>query len=429
MVVAMPTRTPAFLRLASSFLMLGRLIAAPVPAMAQALPVMSAGGPDAAAYGEAAGYPVAPFRHSVNDQLVMVGSYSHYDDVYPAQTVAPADAPSLLRRAPQEVAVAYSFGGQTHSLADYLARNPTTGLLIAHGDTILFEHYQYGRTEHDRFLSQSMAKTVTGMLLGIAVADGAIHSIDDPVQSYVPEWNNTELGRTPVRAFLHMASGLAFTETYDGTDDNAALGRLLFASHGPGPAASVARFGSRVAPPDTVFHYAGRDSETLGLVVARATGRTLAALLEQRIWRPMGAEAAATWTTDNAGQQVAYCCLSATLRDWARFGLLLANGGAAQGQQVIPSAWVQDAVSAVPGSFLAPSADGRRWGYGYQTWLMPGMRHDFALMGIHGQRIFVDPASKLVLVHTAVRVPAPRQPGDAELVALWRALVRQEGGS
>ncbi len=395
---------------------------------AQALPVTVAGGPDAQAYGEAAGYPAAAFRRSVNAQPVMVGSYSHYDAVYPAQAIAAAAQPSILRRSPREVEVEYSFGGQSHTLADYLARNPATGLLIAHGDSILFEHYQYGRTEHDRFLSQSMAKTVTGMLAGIAVADGAIRSIDDPVQAYVTELAGTELGRTPIRALLHMASGLAFTETYDGTDDNTALGRLLFASTGPGPAAAVAQFDTRVSPPDTVFHYAGRDTETLGLVVSHATGMSLATMLERRVWQPMGAEAAATWTHDRTGHQIAYCCLSATLRDWARFGLLLADGGMAGERQLIPRQWVQDATSAAPDSFLAPSADGRRWGYGYQTWLMPGARHDFALMGIHGQRIFVDPAARLVLVHTAVRVPATRQPGDAELVALWRALVRQEGG-
>ncbi len=205
-----------------------------------------------------------------------------------------------------------------------------------------------------------MAKTVVGLLIGTAVADGAIRSVDDRAEIYLPDWIGTELGRAPIRALLRMSSGLAFSETYDGSDDNAALGCALCAPSEPGPEVVVARFGTRGAPPGTVFHYAGCDTEALGLVLARATGRSLATLLETRLWQPMGAEAAATCVTDHTSHQIAYCCLSATLRDWARLGRLVADGGTAGGRRLVPTDWIRDASAYEPGSPFAPGTDGRR---------------------------------------------------------------------
>ena len=124
--------------------------------------------------------------------------------------------------------------GAELTLDDYLRRNPTTGLLITHDDTILFEHYQYDRTDHDQLLSQSMAKTVTAMLIGIALSEGAIRSLDQPASDYVSGLAGTAYGETTLRNLLHMASGVAFTEVYDGADDNAKLGRQRFAPNAPG---------------------------------------------------------------------------------------------------------------------------------------------------------------------------------------------------
>ena len=416
-----PSVSPSTLTLVSLWLV---LIAG--YALADAGPVIKSDGPSADDYGKAAGYPPAPLRGTINRQAVMVGSYSHFDQVFPAAVIAASASPSSFHRAADDLALTYTYQGQPRSLAAYLADNPTTGLLIVRDDTILSEHYQYARTPADRFLSQSMAKTVTALLIGTAIADGSIHSVDDPAGLYVRELSGTELGSTSIRDLLHMSSGLAFSETYDGSDDNAALGRALFSRAGPSPEAAVAQFDHRVAPAGTMFHYAGRDTETLGLVLAHATGQSLAHLLEEHIWRPMGAEASATWTVDHTGRQIAYCCLSATLRDWARLGLLVARKGEANGRQIVPAAWIREATRYEPGSPFAPDS-GRRWGYGYQIWLLPSPPDNVAFVGIHGQRIFVDPASKLVLVHTAVRTAATGNTGDAELAALWRALVRQVG--
>lgn len=388
-------------------------------------PVFSDTGPDAFSYGETLGYPVGlPLLR----QPYMVGNYSHYDSLHPSHFVARANTASALERTTREIHASYRYDNRDLSIQDYLARNPTTGLLIAKGNSILFEHYQYGRNDEQRFMSESMAKTFVSMLVGIAVEEHKIRSIDDAVQTYVPELQHTEIGTVSIRALLHMASGIAFEQSYINSDDNAKLHDLLLSTTGPGPIATVKRFNKRIAEPDTVFSYASLDTETLGLVLTHATGMSLSEYLQTRIWQPMGAEADARWIIDDTGQEIASCCFNATLRDYARFGLLLAHDGAFNGRQIVPKQWVQDATQpASPGSFLAMGKGEHPGGYGYQVWLLPGSRRMFALEGVHGQRIFVDSESGLVLVHTAVRTQAIGSPGEAELRALWRVLVEQYG--
>jgi hypothetical protein len=272
-------------------------------ALAAADPVFSDSGPDAVQYGANVGYPTHR-GGALLPQVFMVGDYSRFDTLWPSHVVAKSSVPSLLRHAADGLALTYHYGGSTYTLDDYLRRNPTTGLLIARDDTILFEHYQYGRTDRDRLLSQSMAKTITAMLLGLAVSEGAIRSIDQPAADYVPALADIEYGKTSIRNLLHMASGVAFHEVYDGADDSAKLGSMLFAQGVP-PEKALAQFNTREAPPGTRFHYAGTETETLGLVVSNAVHMPLAQYLQSRIWQPMGAEADATWVVDGTGHEVA----------------------------------------------------------------------------------------------------------------------------
>ena len=138
----------------------------------------------------------------------------------------------------------------------------------------------------------------------------------------------------------------------------------------------------------------------------------------------MGAEAGTSWVVDATGHEAGFFGFGATLRDWARLGLVLAHDGAWNGRQIIPRQWLIEATTVAPGEeFRAPRRATPYFGYGYQTWIFPGARRQFALLGIHGQSIFVDPAARLVLAHTAVRVKAGRDPAAADLVTLWHTLV------
>jgi CubicO group peptidase (beta-lactamase class C family) len=389
-------------------------------AWGQANPVFSPIGPDAAAYGHEQNYPYGP-PYGELVQGFMVGTLTHFDRIFPYHVVA-RGAATPLPRAREEFALTYRHDGMTLSLSEYLERNATTSLLIARGGTILYEHYQYDRTDTDRFLSFSMAKTVTAMLIGIAVREGAIRSIDQPASDYVAELTGTAYGGTSIRNLLSMASGVAFSENYDGTDDATKLRLMQYSPGGPPGTRIVAMFNVREVPAGTRFHYASAETAVLGLVLRHAVNMPLADYLSTRIWQPMGAEADASWGVDNSGQETAQCCISAVARDWLRLGLLLAADGVRDGREIIPRAWVIEATTPST-AFQMPGVATRTLGYGYQTWLLPGPRRQFMLMGIHGQAILVDPDTKLVLVHTAARVPPTTGPDLVELLALWRALV------
>jgi CubicO group peptidase (beta-lactamase class C family) len=394
-----------------------------------AAPVFSETGPEAAEYGAVEGYPVPHTAPAFDQMLYLVGGYSRFDEVVPTRVVAHASTPWSFKRAAAEAEIAYSFRDARYAIDEYLRRNPVTGLLIVKDDTILYEHYQYARNDRDRFLSQSMAKTITAMLIGIAVSEGAIKSIDDMVAIYVPELAETEYGKTPIRALLHMSSGVAFSETYDGQDDLAKLDRDLFGRATKSTVASVAQFNTRKAPPGTVWHYSSLETEVLGLVLRGAVQKPVADYLRDKIWQQIGTEADASWAIDGNGQEVTFCCFNAVLRDYARFGRLLAHDGTWEGRQIIPRQWVIDATTVRPDElYLAPGGAERFWfyGYGYQVWLLPRPERRFVLLGLRGQMIFVDPASKLVMVQTAVqRAPAV---AGAEANTLWSAVVEQLGG-
>ena len=391
------------------------------PSQAQSLassPRFSSGGPDAEKYGANEDYPVK----AINRLRFFVGVFSHNDQLLEGRTIRRAASPSRLRRAPTEPALRYEYQAETRSLDDYLARNPATGLLIARGDTILVERYQYARTDRHRFASFSMAKTVTAMLVGLAIAENLIRSVDDPAGSYVPALADTEYGRTSLRHLLQMSSGVRFRENYSGQDDVARLVAATVFQDGPGGVEAVKPYNERVRWSGALFSYASVETQVLGLVLRSVVGRPVAEYFRDRIWEPIGAEADATWIIDASGQEATHCCLNAVLRDYARLGLLLAHDGRLGDRQIIPKDWLHAATTVAPNDWhLKRVWDRTGFGYGYQTWIFPGDRRMFALIGVHGQAIYVDPASRLVMVHTAVRERAD-DPNE-ETIALWRSVV------
>jgi CubicO group peptidase (beta-lactamase class C family) len=194
-------------------------------------PRFAAGGPDADEFGVATGYPMGD-RATFFATGSLVGSHSHLDEIFLGRLIQKAPTPSRLVRV-AEPRITWTPQGIELTLDDYLARNPTTGLLVARGDAILVERYQYGRTDRHRFTSWSMAKTVTGMLVGIAISEGYIHSVDDLAAVYVPGLATTEYGRTSLRHLLQISSGVRFGEEYNGRDDMATLVMNTYRLTGP----------------------------------------------------------------------------------------------------------------------------------------------------------------------------------------------------
>jgi CubicO group peptidase (beta-lactamase class C family) len=382
--------------------------------------------PEEEALGKAQGYPVCAPSVPVEARC-LVGMVSHYDEILQHRKVAAGSRARLLKRAPAEPAIRYAYQSRSNSLDDYLSRNRTTGLLILKGDTILVERYQYDRTPEQRMTSYSMAKTIVALLVGVALSEGAINSLDDRTDKYVGELKDTPYGETPIRHLLTMSSGVRFSETYRGADDFSTLVRLSVLKESDGGPATVMPFRTRERPPGERFHYSSADTQVLGLVLRAATGKPLSEYLSEKIWKPMGAEADASWIIDKGGYETAYTSVNATVPDYARLGMLLANDGALEGGQIVPSGWVRamttpSAKQFEPGQIETFSgACCSPYGYGYQTWILPGSERQFMLWGLRMQFIFVEPKSKLVMVHTAAGDMGPI-PG--ELLALWFGVVK-----
>ncbi|MCX7272954.1 MAG: serine hydrolase [Burkholderiales bacterium] len=373
------------------------------------------GGPDLALYTEASGAFPRADRSNWWATRYSVDSFSRLDEILPASR---SGAPAAPR--PWQAGVAGGAAPALSAAVDaYLARNPTTGLLIARDDTVLVERYQYGRTDTHRLTSFSMAKRLVAMMIGIALSEGHIRSLDDPAQTYDAGLLGSAYGATPIRHLLTMSSGVRFREDYDGTDDSARLSQATVRGASPGGAQAARLFDDRIAAPGQRWSYASGETFVLALVLRGATGRPLAEYFAERIWRPLGAQADATWLIDRSGQAVGYMGFNAVLRDYGRLALLLARHGRVDDRQLIPADWVREASRA----HFSARQTGRWYGYGYQTWVFPENDGSFALLGVRGQAIFVDPATRLVMVHTAVR-PGARDPGGAQTVALWRELRR-----
>ena len=387
--------------------------------------------PDEALLGAAQGYPEGPARGQAEHLVLgarpenLVASFSGaLERQYPHRDVPCGVGASELPPAQPPRDFTYSHEGQQHSVDDYLARQRVTGLIVLRDGRIEVERYQYGRDARTRFLSASMAKSLVGLMVGIALQEGRIRSLDDKAATYVPALAGTPHGETSIRDLLQMSSGVRFAEQYDGSDDLARLIDGTLEQQSAGGPAVLQPYRERRVEAGRLFYYSSADTQALGLVLRGATGMPVADYLATRVWQPMGCEDSGSYTLDAAGQEASYAFFHARLRDFARLGVLLANDGRAGGRQVIPQAWLAAATrSTAP--HVQPQIASPYFGYGYQVWTFPGPRHQFALLGVRGQAIFVDPALKLVLVQTAVWKSAGDRAARAELLALWHALVAQ----
>jgi len=398
--------------------------------------------PDEALLGKARNYPVGT-RNTWYGNPYRVGSWSAMDTVHGVETrvvARPAEA-SPLPRAANPAAVTYRYKGANYTLADYLDRQRATGLLILKNGEIVAEHYRYGRKDDARFLSFSMAKSVTSLLIGKALSMGLIASLDDPAEKYAKDLAGSPYGATTVRQLLRMSSGLTFTERYDGKDDLSRLSRAAAGVPGAGlPIDVLKSVAERHSPPGEKFVYASAETDVLGRVLAAAAGKNMSELTTEWLWKPMGAEHDAFWRVSVDGQEQANGGFNASLRDWARLGQLLANNGRAvdkvTGQpgalQVVPLDYLLDATDPArqPPAFKPRKAT-PYFGYGYQFWLMPLKARTFAMQGIHGQTVYVQPSTGMVMVLTSVWEQASgkqdAQPYE-ERDALWRGVLQSLGG-
>jgi CubicO group peptidase (beta-lactamase class C family) len=390
--------------------------------------------PDEDALGKADGYPVARTIPQAYEERFIVGSFSAMDSIAPACTLAPSAQPLPLKKADSDTVFRYRFDGRNLTLDDYMQHQRATAVLVLKDGEIVAERYNYDRTPAMRMLSNSMAKTIVALGVMKALEEGFIHSLDDTAAAYVPELKDSLYGNTRIVNLLRMASGARYVENYSPTDDRA---RFNANARRLGYAQAAKLVTERADEEGQRFNYAGVQTDVLGLVLRAATGKTTCEYVEQKIWQPLGAEAPARWLLNAVDKvELAQGGFNATVHDYARLGWLMANDGEVAGRAVLSREHLLDMTDAKrqPEAFRPGTMQyhGSTYvGYGFQTWLMPGTHRRFALQGVYGQAIFVDPQLKLVVVHMAVGKDAS---GDAsgnhlgaERDALLRGIVAKYG--
>lgn len=271
----------------------------------------------------------------------------------------------------------------------YMADQRTAGLVILQDGKVRVERYGLDFDAAGRWTSFSVAKSFTSTLVGAAIQDGHIRSLDDTVSRYIPDLRGSVYDGVTIRQLLTMSSGARWNEDYE--DPNADVAQFNNAKPTEGMDATVSymRTLERAHPAGTVWHYNTGETNLIGVLVSSATGKPLAQYLQEKIWHPVGMEAEATWLLGKTGHEIAGCCLQAATRDFARFGLFVLANGNVGGTQVVPDGWFAEATR----KQMDIGQPGR--GYGFQWWTYDDGA--VSAQGIFGQGIYIDPARKLVI--------------------------------
>ncbi len=275
----------------------------------------------------------------------------------------------------------------------YMAGQHSAALLVVQDGRLRLERYGLGFDAQGRWTSFSVAKSFTSMLVGAALRDGYIHSMDDKVSQYIPDMKGSAYDDVSIRQLVTMTSGVQWNEDY--ADPNSDVAR--FNNHKPEPGVdanvSYLRKLPRAAPAGTRWHYSTGETNLVGVLLTQATKKPLATYLSEKIWVPVGMEQQATWLVSRTGQEISGCCMQAASRDYARFGVFVLNGGKVNGQPIAPEGWLDEATRK-----QADIGEPGR-GYGYFWWTYDS--GSYAAKGIFGQGIFIDPKRKLVIVSNA----------------------------
>ena len=275
----------------------------------------------------------------------------------------------------------------------YMAGQRSAALIIVQDGKLRLERYGLGFDAQGRWTSFSVAKSITSTLVGAALKDGYIRSMDDKVSDYIPQMKGSAYDDVSIRQLLTMSSGVRWNEDYG--DPKADVAQ--FNNHKPEPGmdavVSYLRRLPREVPAGDRWHYSTGETNLVGILVAQATGKPLATYLSEKIWHPLGMEQQATWILSGTGKEISGCCIQASTRDFARFGMFILDGARIGGQSIVPDGWLGDATT----ERIGIGQPGR--GYGYQWWTYTD--GSFAARGIFGQGIFIDPKRKLVIASNA----------------------------
>lgn len=360
---------------------------------------------------------VQQIRRSMLDAELNALTFHNMEEIFTTRSVPRSGSVWNLPRADRPLDFKYQHDGREYTPEQFLDRTYTNALLIVKDGHIVAEIYRNNTSESTRFIGWSMTKSIVSLLVGCAVQEGRIQSIDDPIARYLPELQGGGYDGVTIKQVLQMRSGVDYEERYDFGNPGIAA-----RNHEQALVTNVVRFADaartikRAHRPGGVWQYKTLDTAVLGWLIERVSGSTLAAYAAQRLWEPLGTERHGFFIMDGepgTGREFSGAGFNATLRDFARIGLMMLGEGKANGRQIVPAEWVRDSTRA---------AGGPGPGYGYQWWIAPDSK-SYQAIGLQGQYIYVNPDARTVIVKLSYFPPGD-EAADAETAAFFSAASR-----
>ncbi|MFT6432388.1 MAG: CubicO group peptidase (beta-lactamase class C family) [Candidatus Azotimanducaceae bacterium] len=287
------------------------------------------------------------------------------------------------------------YEGKTVQTDGFLQGTDTSAVFVLKDGKVQYEDYSLTGGREVQWLSMSVAKSFISALVGIAIEEGHIGSIEESITKYIPSLVGSAYDNVRIKDVLQMSSGARWNEDYSDPESDIARLGLTLASGGSLNAFSATLV--RDKEPGTINLYNSTDTQVLGQLITAATGRSVTDYMQEKLWQPLGMESSAYWITDKVGMEMAFGGLNATARDYAKLGQLYLDGGRWGDQQIVPEHWVKASVIA-DAPHLTAETMGYGLGYGYQWWLMDGDEGEYSAIGVYNQFIYVNPTKGLVIV-------------------------------
>lgn len=350
-------------------------------------------------------------RHMAGDFLlwspnIQAEAFLNWDRIWATRTIA-RGTPQPLAVAAQPLDITFESQGKTHTIDDLMRWDFVSGLLVVKDGEIKLERYAKGLTADRCWQSSSMVKSLAAILIGAAIQDGAIRSVEQKITDYLPDFAGTSYDGVTIKDLLHMASGVEWVENTDDLNTDVAEHYIkVIAARTPDYILNYLKTRPRANPSGTQYYYNTGDTFLLSHILSRATGKTVAEYCSEKLWKPMGFEQDGYFILDSDdGHEVVGSCCGASTRDYARWGLFMLADGVIDGKRVVPEGWVKACTSPTAPNFafdfggergVAGGADTAFDGYGYLWWVRPD--GDYQALGSYGQWIYVSPKNNTVAV-------------------------------
>lgn len=374
-------------------------------------------------------FPKALRVHKVKtlyDKDKIVYNFLNMDKIFPTREIKASKNPKPLKRNIKTLPETFFFEGEEKNLQEYLDYFWSDGMIVLHKNEMVYENYWLGNNENKRHISWSVAKSFISALVGIAYEEGLIDSLDDPVTKYLDDFKETGYDGVTIKDILQMSSGVLFNEDYaDYDSDINRFGRAVATG------TSMRDFSktlTREREPGTYMHYVSINTQVLGFLLQEVTNKSISQYLYNKIWNPLGMEDSAYFILDDVKDEFALGGLNATLRDYAKFGLLYLQKGRWEDKQILSEQWIIDSHK-TDGDHLVPGerdTSSNPWGYGYQWWVPGFPDTDFTASGVYNQYIYIDPLTDVLIAKTSsnYKYTSELQMSKDMHVAMFRSIAK-----